>query len=116
MNKIVIVFSFLILCCIVKSQEYKQPTQYYYQSEPTEVSYLALIGGNAALITLGNIVDQRMSTLTPGENQHTNLVLSIIICAGVDYLYLSPIFRNKRNKKNKKSKKNKENTLTRSKF
>jgi len=108
-----VVFLSLILCCIVKSQEYKQPTQYYYQSEPTEASYLALIGGNAALITLGNIVDQRMSTLTPGKNQHTNLILSIIICAGIDYLYLSPIFRNE---KKKKKKKNEENILTRSKF
>ena len=107
---------FILICYNLQSQEYKQPTQYYYQSETKETSYLALIGGNAALITLGNIIDQRMSTLTPGKNQHTNLFISIVVCACIDYLYLSPILRNKKNIKKKSREKKKEDTLIRSKF
>jgi hypothetical protein len=115
MKKILIIL-FILLYHNIQSQEYKQPTQYYYQSETNkDISYLALIGGNIALITIGNLIDQRMSGLTPNKNQHTNLIISIIICGGIDYLYLNSKFRNRKSNNRKKKKENEEQ-LIRSKF
>ena len=58
MKKILIIL-FILMYYNLQSQEYKQPTQYYYQSETKDISYLALIGGNIALITMGNLIDQK---------------------------------------------------------
>ena len=105
MGKILIIL-FILMYYNLQSQEYKQPTQYYYQSETKDISYLALIGGNVAFITMGNLIDQRMSGLTPNKNQHMNLFISIIVCGGIDYLYLSSKFRNRKSNKRKKKTKN----------
>ena len=88
----------LIFPLIIIGQEYKQPTQQYYQPKDTEYnkySDAALIVGNIFFITLAANVDRKMSHY--GKNQHTNLIISSILCVGIDYFYVRDIVR-----KNKK--------------
>jgi len=60
-------------------QEYKEPTQQYYQHEDVSNNDdVAIIAGNLFFITLANYIDSRMSIY--GKQQHTFLITSLIIC------------------------------------